>query len=147
MRLEVREGTGDYRPLLLKSGEVSLRAGPVGLRATDEAGRTWSEDFELREGEQHAVEIGLDADKFNECLDAGKHEADWKKDLEEGARYGVSGTPAVFINGRMVSGARPYEEFTRVIDEELQRAGIPIPPAPATPTPPVGGIPYSIARR
>jgi predicted DsbA family dithiol-disulfide isomerase len=28
----------------------------------------------------------------------------------------------VFINGRMVSGAQPYEVFTGIIDEELERA-------------------------
>lgn len=89
--------------------------------------------LQIADLKQHAVELGFDADKFNQCLDAGKHEADWKKDLEDGARYGVSGTPAIFVNGRMVSGARPYEEFTRVIDEELQRAGVAIPPPPPMP--------------
>ena len=30
-------------------------------------------------------------------------------------------TPTVFVNGRRVSGAQPYEVFTAVIDEELSR--------------------------
>jgi protein-disulfide isomerase len=33
----------------------------------------------------------------------------------------VTGTPAFFINGRLVSGAQPLESFTRVIEEELAR--------------------------
>ena len=31
----------------------------------------------------------------------------------------MSGTPAFYINGRMLSGAQPFEAFKRIIDEEL----------------------------
>jgi predicted DsbA family dithiol-disulfide isomerase len=68
-----------------------------------------------------AVELGLDAKAFDECLDSGKHEAVWKDDQKEGDAYGVSATPWFFINGRALSGAQPYENFARVIDDELQR--------------------------
>ena len=34
---------------------------------------------------------------------------------------GVNGTPAFFINGRMISGAQPFEAFKKIIDEELSR--------------------------
>jgi protein-disulfide isomerase len=44
-----------------------------------------------------------------------------KNDIDEGQRVGVTGTPAFFINGRLVSGAQPLEAFTRVIDDELAR--------------------------
>ena len=40
-----------------------------------------------------------------------------------GTALGVSSTPSVFINGRIISGAQPYETFTAIIDEELERAG------------------------
>jgi predicted DsbA family dithiol-disulfide isomerase len=40
----------------------------------------------------------------------------------------VQSTPAFFINGRAVVGAVPYEQFTEVINEELQRANRPVPP-------------------
>ena len=39
--------------------------------------------------------------------------------MEDGSKVGVSGTPAFFINGRMLSGAQPFEKFKEVIDEEL----------------------------
>lgn len=42
--------------------------------------------------------------------------------MESGTKVGVTGTPAFFINGRRISGAQPYEEFKRIIDEELVRA-------------------------
>jgi protein-disulfide isomerase len=35
----------------------------------------------------------------------------------------VNGTPAFFINGRMLSGAQPFEAFKDIIDQELAAAG------------------------
>lgn len=36
--------------------------------------------------------------------------------------FGVNGTPAFFINGRYINGAQPFEEFDKVIQEELAKA-------------------------
>ena len=69
-----------------------------------------------------AAALGLDATAFNRCLDSGRHTARWKVDAAEAERYGVTSTPAFFINGRLVVGAQPYEAFARVVDEELARA-------------------------
>ena len=52
---------------------------------------------------------------------SGKYQAAVQKDVDEGTRLGVSGTPAFFINGRLVSGAKPLESFARVIEDELGR--------------------------
>ena len=76
---------------------------------------------------QHATDLGLDATEFGTCLDSGKHAAEIKKSVEEGQRYGLSGTPSFFINGRLIVGAQPYDSFAQVIDEELERT----PSAPA----------------
>jgi protein-disulfide isomerase len=71
---------------------------------------------------QTATQIaGLDAAAFNQCLDSGKYATEWQKDVEDGTSYGVTGTPAFFINGRLLSGAQPFEAFTTLIDEELAR--------------------------
>jgi protein-disulfide isomerase len=70
-----------------------------------------------------AKEVGLDVTSFETCFDGGKYQADIKKDIEEGNRVGVTGTPAFFINGRLVSGAQPLEAFSRIIDDELARIG------------------------
>ena len=71
---------------------------------------------------EHAVALGLDATAFNQCLDSGKYTPEWRRDAEEAGRLGLSGTPAFFINGRLLSGAQPYEAFAQVIDEELAMA-------------------------
>jgi protein-disulfide isomerase len=72
--------------------------------------------------EQSAAALGLDAAAFSQCLDSGRHTAQWKKDTSEGERYGVSSTPAFFVNGRLIVGAQPYETFARIVDEELARS-------------------------
>lgn len=70
-----------------------------------------------------AGEIGLDMSKFNQCLDSGKYKQEVEKDIADGLAAGVNGTPATFINGRLVSGAQPLAAFKAVIDEELKKAG------------------------
>ncbi len=66
-----------------------------------------------------AAALGMDAAKFNACFDSHKYKDRVEADLQAGNEAGVNGTPAFFINGRMLSGAQPYEEFKKVIDEEL----------------------------
>jgi protein-disulfide isomerase len=68
---------------------------------------------------QDAAALGLDTAKFNACVDSHKYKADVDADVAAGDEAGVDGTPAFFINGRMISGAQPFEAFKRIIDEEL----------------------------
>jgi protein-disulfide isomerase len=70
-----------------------------------------------------AVELGLKADDFNKCLDSGAKVAVVEADKKAGSEAGVNGTPAMFINGRFLSGAVPLEQVTSVIDDELRRKG------------------------
>lgn len=70
-----------------------------------------------------AKDLGVDASKFNSCLDSKKYEAEVDNDYNQGQTYGVSGTPAFFINGRLLSGAQPFSAFKTLIDEELAKVG------------------------
>ncbi len=70
---------------------------------------------------QHAVEGGLDAARFNACLDSHKYAPVVDADIKMGNDAGVNGTPAFYINGRMISGAQPFEAFKKIIDEELAK--------------------------
>lgn len=66
-----------------------------------------------------AVELGLNAAKFNSCLDSGDKAAAVQEDADSGSAAGVTGTPAFFINGVSVVGAQPFSTFKQVIDEQL----------------------------
>jgi protein-disulfide isomerase len=66
-----------------------------------------------------AKELGLDVDRFTKDLDTHAYLAGIQKDAKEAEDIGASGTPASFINGRYLSGAKPYAAFKDMIDEEL----------------------------
>lgn len=70
---------------------------------------------------EHATAIGLEAPKFNECLDSGKYASAITMDVQYGNKLGVRSTPMVYINGRPVEGAQPFEYFKAIIDEELAK--------------------------
>jgi protein-disulfide isomerase len=71
---------------------------------------------------KYAADAGLDAAKFNTCLDTAQYGDRVQEQMGIGTGLGVGSTPTVFINGRLVSGAQPYDVFTTIIDEELERA-------------------------
>jgi protein-disulfide isomerase len=66
-----------------------------------------------------AIELQLDANKFNACLSAGKVTAQVQADASEGEQMGVRGTPSFLINGKPLVGAQPYEAFKQAIDAAL----------------------------
>ena len=70
-----------------------------------------------------AGQTGLDMASFDRCVTTHKYKADVDADVAAGDEAGVSGTPAFYINGRMLTGAQPFEAFKRIIDEELTRKG------------------------
>ena len=69
----------------------------------------------------HAAAVGVDTATFNACVDSHKYRSVVEADARDGDAVGVNGTPAFYINGRMISGAQPFEVFKKLIDDELQR--------------------------
>lgn len=70
---------------------------------------------------QYATDVGLDSEKFSTCLGQSLHREAVQRDVDEATKLGLNGTPAFFINGRLISGAQPLETFVQIIDEELAR--------------------------
>jgi protein-disulfide isomerase len=69
-----------------------------------------------------AVTMKLNTTAFNTCLDSGRQAAAVAKDQEEARKLGVSSTPTMFINGRLLSGNQPYGDIRAIIEDELSRA-------------------------
>jgi protein-disulfide isomerase len=67
----------------------------------------------------YAKDVGVDAKKFDACLDSGEKASEVDNHRKAGEMAGVNGTPAFFINGRVLSGAQPLEAFKSIIDQEL----------------------------
>jgi protein-disulfide isomerase len=78
----------------------------------------------LEELKEKAVRLGMDSEQFDACLDSGKYAAQVAADFDAARRLGLTGTPAMFINGRFLSGAQPYELIAKIVDDELRRAGL-----------------------
>jgi predicted DsbA family dithiol-disulfide isomerase len=87
--------------------------------------RLWDNPSKLQldDLKAHAATLGLAAPEFATCLDSGRFAAAVESDLRAGQEYGVSGTPAFFVNGRPLVGALPFEAFQQVIEDELTRTG------------------------
>jgi len=110
-------------------GDPAVKMAEATLCANDQ-GKFWEYDGKLWETYQansqqaqtgvdalvtalkgYASDLGLDAAKFNDCLDSDKHTSDVQKDQQDGTSYGVTGTPSFFINGRLVVGAIPFADY------------------------------------
>ena len=73
---------------------------------------------------QFAVDLGLNAEQFNACLDNGTNRQEVQSDFQAGLSAGVSGTPTFFIGNEQdgytqLVGAQPYTVFQQAIDAEL----------------------------
>ncbi len=64
---------------------------------------------------QAAKDIGIDTNKFNTCLDKGDMASKVAKSYQDGMTAGVSGTPAVFVNGKIAEGAIPMAQFEPLV--------------------------------
>ena len=69
--------------------------------------------------DQYAVEIGLDLEQYKRDLVSDDVKRRIDADTKEAAAVGNRGTPGFFINGRILRGAKPFESFKKMIDEEL----------------------------
>ena len=116
-----------YREYPLPNHPNARPAAEAGMCA-NEQGKFWpyhdrlfanQQRLGVNDLKQHAVDLGLDAARFNACMDSHKNVPLIEADISAGNESGVNGTPAFFINGRMLSGAQPFEAFKRIIDDEL----------------------------
>jgi protein-disulfide isomerase len=69
--------------------------------------------------EKLAKDSGANVDQFKACMSAGKFKAAVQQDLDYGEKIGVKSTPTFFVNGQLISGAVPIEQFSEIIDDEL----------------------------
>jgi len=76
-----------------------------------------------------AEAMSLDVPVFTACVNDGTYRQQVDADTAEANSFGIRGTPGFVINGRVLTGAQPLDQFIAVIDDELRRAGLPVPGA------------------
>jgi protein-disulfide isomerase len=102
----------------------------LAVRSAQAQGKFWElhdhlfdqEEIDFRRMPAYAEAVGVDVRKLAEDIDTLRFGPAVRADLRQGLRLGVRGTPAYFINGRMISGAKPISELRAMIDEELELA-------------------------
>jgi protein-disulfide isomerase len=113
-------------PLAAKAAEAARCAGDQG-KYWEMHDRMFARQDELQTEKlpAHAEAIGIDAAKFRACLDQGRHAAAVQKDVAEGTKIGVRGTPSIVIgtsdgasvkNAVIIRGAHAVETFKAEID-------------------------------
>ena len=68
-----------------------------------------------------AARLGLDAKRFDACLDGGAGATVVAADQAAGEDLAVGSTPSSFVNGRYVKGALGVDQMKALIDDELSR--------------------------
>jgi protein-disulfide isomerase len=120
-----------YRDFPLRGMHGQAELGAESSRCASEQGRFWEYHDLLFENPDKlnrngllelARYVKLDEKQFDSCLSSGKYRAHVERDLQDGIQAGVMGTPAIFINGTLLSGAQPEAAFEKVIESELAGA-------------------------
>lgn len=96
-------------------------------RCAGEQGKYWeyhdvlyySRMLDLPDLKKHAQVLKLDEDRFAKCLDGGTQAEAVKKDLEEGKKMGLPGTPSFFVNGHYFHGSVDYSTLKEMVDQQL----------------------------
>lgn len=102
----------------------------VAAHCAGEQGQYWEMNHRMLTNQQSlsdgsyrlwAGELGLDGDAFGACLTSGRFEPVVQASAEMGRELGVNSTPTFFVNGLLLSGALPVEQFSALIDKELAK--------------------------
>ncbi len=109
----------------------NARPAAIAMQAAQQQGKAWEMHDKMFENYKRlnpevidglAAELGLDMAKFKVAMANPKLAEQVDKDAKTADDAGARGTPTFFINGRRIRGARPFEDFKRIIDEEIKKA-------------------------
>jgi protein-disulfide isomerase len=120
-----------YKDFPLDSLHPQARAASEAARCAGEQGKFWEFHDKIYAGgsessaatmTQYAKEVAVgDMAKFEACVTSRKYQTVVQRDVAEGIKLGLTGTPGFFINGRLLSGSQPLEAFASIIDAELEQ--------------------------
>jgi protein-disulfide isomerase len=120
-----------YRHLPLDRIHPHARGAAEASACADEQGLFWDYHDKLFQNNRalakedllrYASETGLDAPRFQACVEERRFKDKVEADLQAARAVGITGTPAFVVNGVLLSGAQPPEEFYEIIDAALAKA-------------------------
>jgi protein-disulfide isomerase len=119
-----------YRHFPLDSIHPFARPAAEAAMCAEEQGKFWEfhdQIFALKgkivEGSlaQIGSDLGLDTTALESCMTERRYQEFVQNDFLAGQAAGVTGTPAFFVNGIALKGARDANELSRIVDSELAR--------------------------
>jgi protein-disulfide isomerase len=123
IRWVVRDFPLDFHPRAIPAA--------VAAKCASFQGKYWDMYYKLfanqksledKDLEKYAADLKLNQNEFKKCVaNPDKAKKIIASNFESGKKLNVTGTPAFFVNGRRLSGALPFAEFKKIIDEELSK--------------------------
>ena len=71
-----------------------------------------------------AAELGLNTAQFDQCMDEGKYAAQIQEDVSLANSLSITSTPSFMVNGMLVKGALPFENFQQIIEQLLAESSV-----------------------
>jgi len=73
---------------------------------------------------KYAVDLNLNVNQFNDCLESRKYEESIQNDSNDGQGLGITGTPTFFIGSEekgyeKIEGAESFSTFKQIIESKL----------------------------
>jgi protein-disulfide isomerase len=120
-----------YRDFPLPMHQYAEKAAEAS-RCAGEQGKFWpyhdqvfKSDTNLDEAKLKSIahDVNLDTAKFDKCLESSQEADAVKTDLQAGKSLGITGTPTVFVNGHVITGAVSYDTFKELVDQQIAESG------------------------
>ena len=70
---------------------------------------------------KQAVSLKMNPEDFNKCLDEKKYEKEISDSVSEAQDFGITGTPALFVNDQFVGGLVPAQQLKQIIQGEIDK--------------------------
>jgi protein-disulfide isomerase len=128
-----------FRNLPLTQGHPNAFRAAEAAHCAAEQGKFWEahdrffanqDTLNPNDWPQHARALGLNTEKFTQCLESGKYDEEINQDIDDAQRVGINGTPAFLIGvaepnsskvkvSKIMMGAETYDSFKKALDEQI----------------------------
>jgi protein-disulfide isomerase len=128
-----------FRNLPLTQGHPNAFRAAEAAHCAAEQGKFWEahdrffanqDTLNPNDWPQHAHALGLNTEKFTQCLESGKYDDEINQDIDDAQRVGINGTPAFLIGvaepnsskvkvSKIMMGAETYDSFKKALDEQI----------------------------
>lgn len=127
-----------FRHFPIRTNHPNAQSAALSAEAAGKQGKFWEMHdklFETQPGwrqltgnqqklfESYAEELELDMKQFRSDYAASETALRINRDLDSGRILGVTGTPSFILNGKKIETPARMEDFAKILDREIKKAG------------------------